>query len=63
MIVNDTLKIHFDSPSIHDHCISFKASDLRILMQLMGSFSFFHHRVPLAEELEGCDKYFLLLLM
>ena len=25
----------------------------------MGTFSFFHHRLPSAEELEGCDKIFL----
>jgi hypothetical protein len=28
-------------------------------MQLMGTFSFFHSRMPEADELEGCDKIFL----
>ena len=60
VIVRDTLKIHCDHPSINNHCILFKESLLRIPMQLSGTFSFFHTRIPLAEELYNCDKIFLI---
>ena len=59
VVVNDTPKIHCMNPSTEDHCLTFKDSDLRIPMQLMGTFSFFHCRMPSADELESCDKIFL----
>jgi len=59
VIVNDTLKIHCNEPTVDDHCISFINHDLRIPMQLWGTFSYFHSRIPTAEELDGCDKIFI----
>ena len=61
VIVSNTPNIHFNHPSINDHCISFKESLFRIPMQLSGTFSFFHTRITLAEELYNCDKIFLTL--
>ena len=59
VIVNDTPKIHCNEPTIDDHCLSFANHDLRIPMQLWGTFSYFHSRMPTAEELDGCDKIFI----
>ena len=60
VIVNDVPKIHCESPTKQDHSISFRNHDLVIPLQLNGVFSFFHHRIPTMEELQGCDKKFLL---
>ena len=49
--VNDIPKIHCDDPTKHDHCISFNDIDLRIPLQLFGTFSYFHTRKPMAQEL------------
>ena len=46
VIVNDIPKIHCECPEVDDHFISFDHSDLRILLQLNGVFSYFHTRVP-----------------
>ena len=59
VIVNDIPKIHCDNPETSDHCISFRTHDLKIPLQLNGTFSFFHHRIPTIEELQGCDKIFI----
>jgi hypothetical protein len=58
-IVNDTAKIHCIDPTIDDHCIFFRTSDLRIPLQLIGTFSFFHSRMPGIQELYDCDKVFI----
>ena len=57
--VNDTAKIHCNDPTVNDHCIIFKNADLRIPLQLTGTFSYFHSRLPLVHELHDCDKVFI----
>jgi hypothetical protein len=59
VIINDVPKIHCPDPSVLDHCISFPDSDLKIPLQLFGTFSYFHSRKPETEELYSCDKVFL----
>ena len=59
LIVNDIPKMHCANPSIDDHCISFKDTDLRIPLQLNGIFSFFNTRKPLPSELHDKDKVFI----
>jgi hypothetical protein len=50
VIVNDVPKIHCNDPSIDDHCITFLTCELRIPLQLVGVFSYFHTRKPLSQE-------------
>lgn len=57
--VNDTAKIHCNDPDTDDHCISFQDSELKIPLQLNGTFSFFHTRKPTENELSSCDKIFI----
>ena len=57
--VNDKPKSQCTDPTIEDHSIHCPEGNLRIPLQLTGIFSFFHHRVPTIDELEGCDKIFL----
>ena len=38
VIVSDVPKIHCEDTTIEDHCIRFKNSDLKITMQLSGTF-------------------------
>jgi len=57
--VNDVPKIHCDDPTRDDHCILFQDIELRIPLQLIGTFSYFHSRMPTATELYDCDKVFL----
>ena len=57
--VNDTAKIHCEDPSPDHHCIIFADSDLRIPLNLNGTFSFFHTRMPTQEELQDCEKIFI----
>ena len=57
--VNDRPKIHSDEPSVSDHSLEFPNSDLRIPLQLIGTFSYFHSRLPNLEELYSCDKLFI----
>ena len=59
IIINDVPKIHCPDPSVLDHCISFPNSDLKIQLQLFGTFSYFHSRKPETTELYSCDKIFL----
>ena len=54
--VHDIPKIHCNDPSNDDHCITFRESDLRIPLQLIGTFSYFHSRMPHVDELQNCDK-------
>ena len=61
IIVKDTPKIHCVASTVEDHSISFEDGDLRIQLQLKGVFSFFHHRVPTSDKLQGCNKVFLTL--
>ena len=48
-------------PSVEDHCIILDGESNRvcILLQLNGTFSYFHTRKPSMEELHGCPKIFL----
>ena len=57
--VNDIPKIHVDDPCKDDHCLIFPHSDLRIPLQLNGTFSYFHTRLPTTQELYDLDKVFL----
>ena len=57
--VNDTAKIHCKDPTNNDHCITFEDCDLRIPLQLSGTFSYFHTRKPTQDELQTCDKVFI----
>jgi hypothetical protein len=57
--VRDVPKIHCESPTTQDHSISFKNHELTIPLRLHGTFSYFNHRMPLSDELHGCDKIFL----
>ena len=59
VIVNDVPKFQCKDPSVEDHAITFETCDLRIPMQLHGTFSYFHTRTPTSEELHHCDKVFL----
>ena len=57
--VNDIPKMNCTDPSINDHCISFKDTDLRISLQLNGIFSYFNTRKPLPSELYEKNKVFI----
>ncbi len=57
--VNDVPKIHCTDPTVDDHCIVFGDKDFRIPLQLIGTFSYFHSRLPTVQELHDCDKYFI----
>ena len=59
LIVNDVPKIHKENPEVDDHSVIFPDIDLSIQLQLNGIFSYFHVRMPLANEIEHCDKVFL----
>ena len=59
VIVNDVPKIHCKDPSKDDHCLRFDNNDLRIPLQLIGTFSYFHTRKPDPQELYDKDKIFL----
>ena len=56
VIASDAPKIHGEYPTIEDHCIRFKNSDLKMPMQLSGTFSYFHSRLTTVDELYSCDK-------
>ena len=58
--VNDVPKIYCDDPTIDDHCIIFPNIELCIPLQLIGTFSYFHSRMPTANDLYDCDKIFLI---
>ena len=57
--VNDRPKIHSGEPTVSDYCLEFPNSDLRIPLQLLGTFSYFHSRLPNIDELYSCDKLFI----
>jgi hypothetical protein len=59
VIVNDIPKINCDDPTVSDHCILFNNNNLRIPLQLNGTFSYFHTRKPTDDELQSCDKIFI----
>ena len=59
VIVNDIPKIHCDDPTVDDHCIRFKDIDLRIPLQLISTFSYFHSRIPTVQGLHNCDRVFI----
>ena len=59
--INEKPKIHTQNPTVDDHAIIFTEVEpqLRIPLNLCGVFSFFHTRVPMADEIEHCDVLFL----
>ena len=59
VIVNDVPKFQCKDPTVQDHSISFETCDLRIPLQLKGTFSYFHTRLPTTEELYHRDKVFI----
>ena len=59
VLVNDIPKIHCQDPTKNDHCITFNDNDLRIPLQLIGTFSYFHTRKPMSQELFDKDKVFI----
>ena len=59
VIVNDTPRIHQESPSNNDHCLIFKDSMVKIPLMLNGIFSFFESRKPTLEEIRVCDRMFI----
>ena len=59
VIVRDVPKIHCEDPTIEDHCTRFKSSDMKIPMQISGTFSYLHSRLPTVDELYSCDKLFI----
>ena len=58
--VNDVPKIHCDDPTVDGHSTLFPKANLRIPLQLIGTFSYFHTQMPTATELYDCDKLFII---
>ena len=54
--VNSVAKMCCPYPSIDDHFIPLVSSDLRIPLNLNGTFSYFHIRRPTQDDLSSCDK-------
>lgn len=59
LIVNDTPKIHCDSPTVEDHSIYFPDANFCIPLQLNGIFSYFHTRNLSNDKVMNCDKLFI----
>ena len=57
--VNDCAKIHATKATEQHHSILFTADNLRIPLRLQGTFSYFHHRLPLLEEIDTLQVLFL----
>ena len=57
--IDERPKIHYDDPTVDNHCVMFDDSDLRIPLQLNGIFSYFQSRKPTIEELHELPKLFL----
>ena len=58
--VNDTPKIHCTDITSKDHCITFSNSELKISLHINGTFSLFRTRRPTADELQSCEKIFII---
>lgn len=58
--VQDTPKIHEGEPTVSTHAIEFPGFDLRIPLQLWGTFSYFPSRKPTLKELEATEEIYLL---
>ena len=58
-VVNCVPKIHCEDPAVDKHCIAFDNSNLWILLQLNGVFSYFHTIVSTERELNECEKVLL----
>ena len=54
--VNDIPNIHFTDPISKDHCITFYDSELKIPLNINGTFYFFHTRRPTADKLQSYEK-------
>ena len=50
--VNDELKIHAKHPTINDHSLYFTSSNVRIVLSLLGIFSYFPFRTPTHVDLD-----------
>ena len=57
--VNDCAKVHTVNPSEEDHSIFFKDEELRIPLQLHGTFSYFNHRPPDVQEIDHLKVLFI----
>ena len=58
--VNDTPKIHCTDITSKYHCITFANSELKISLHINGTFSLFRTRRPTADELQSCEKIFII---
>lgn len=56
LIVNETPKFHCKHPTIEDHSIYSEPHDLRIHLQLHGTFSYFDSRKPTVQEIKDADE-------
>ena len=59
VIVNECPKSQAVHPTDEDHSLFFSDADLRIHLDLNGTFSSFRTRTPSEEELAACDKIFI----
>ena len=58
IVINGTLKIQVDYPSVEDHSIDFPEEKFRIPLSLWGLFSYFQTSKPSVETLNACDEVF-----
>ena len=57
VVVNDTPKIHVDDPTVEDHTLYFPRLDVRITLDLKGTFSTFSTSKPTVQEIDETDDY------
>ena len=55
MQVNDTPKIHVESPSEEDNSLHFPSQELRTQLSLWGTFSHFVSFAPTVLDLDQCE--------
>lgn len=56
LTVNETPKFQCKKPTIEDHSIYSASHDLRIHLQLHGTFSYFNSRKPTVQEIQDTDE-------
>ena len=61
IVINGTLKIQVDYPSVEDHSIDFPEENFRIPLSLWGLFSYFQTSKPSVETLNAYAELFLLI--
>ena len=59
VIFDECPKSQAEHPTVENHSLFFPESDLRIHLELNGTFSSFTTRRPTEDELENCDKIFI----